>query len=92
MGSGENAVVVDTWQNEGTWLEEWSVMEYEFTDTQGRRHTIWMECADSLRARGTLMDEYALAGAAVWQKNQGTDVLWTTLAEITAEKETETHE
>ena len=92
MGSEENEIFVDTWQSRGTWQDEWAVMEYRFVDSQGRTQTIWMECADSLRVRGALMDEYALAGAAVWQKSQGTDALWTTLAEITAEKETETYE
>jgi len=92
MGSEENEVVVDSWQSRGTWRDEWAAMEYAFADTQGRIHTVWMECVESLRARGALMDEYALAGAAVWQKSQGTDALWRTLAEITAEKETEIHE
>ena len=83
---------MDTWQDKGSWQEDWSVMRYEFTDTAGRFHRVWMEDARSLQEKGALMDEYGLAGAAVWQQSQGTDTLWKALAEITAEKEPVTDE
>ena len=89
---GEEQITVDTWQDKGSWQEDWSVMCYEFTDTAGRFHRVWMEDARSLQEKGALMDEYGLAGAAVWQQSQGTDTLWKALAEITAEKEPVTDE
>ena len=85
MDRDSSSVIVGEWINRGSWHEEWAVMEYVFIDTDGRRHTLWVENAETLRMKGELMDEYALAGTAVWRKNQGTDTLWAALADITAE-------
>lgn len=88
MGSDDHEIVVEIWENRGTWLEDQAVMEYVFTDTKGIRHTIWMDSEASLHKKGDLMNEYSLAGAAVWRKSQGTENLWKKLADITADTET----
>jgi len=58
---------VDYWVTMGKWDAELGITTYEFVDTAGVLHTVWIDDANSLRQKGILINKYNLAGAGVWE-------------------------
>lgn len=74
---------VDYWVTMGKWDAELGITTYEFVDTEGVLHTVWLDDANSLRQKGILINKYNLAGAGVWEMAYGVrqEHLWEALAE-----------
>jgi len=76
---GEETFTLKAWAQQAVREEDTGMLRYCFTDTQGAYHTLYVEDESSLAAKGTLIGQYLLAGAAVWHRGLGTQELWQSL-------------
>lgn len=78
----ETRVDVKQWLDKGTVSGKWQVPSYSFVDTQDNLHRIWLDDGASLQKKAQLVQQYQLAGGAVWRLayGQGQEDLWQALA------------
>ena len=60
---------------EKTWNDELKQNYAEYTDNSNKKQ-IWIEDADSLKAKLSLINENNLAGVGSWQKEMASDEIW----------------
>ena len=84
--SGGNKVQVQYWLNKGTWLPNKGMARYAFVDTENVLRVIYCDDAPSLELKGKLLTYNALAGAAVWRLEFGTEELWQSLSRGMAQR------
>jgi len=84
---GGSTVQAAAWQVCGQWQEEYGTALWQYTDTSGTAHQLWIENEDSLKEKTALMRHYCLAGCAVWRQSQGNDALWQGLARAMEQRE-----
>ena len=90
---------VDVWQTVGmeiaqewvanrnitpVWCEETCQYYAEHTDSSGVLYQVWLECAESLRVKFKVMDNYEIGGVAFWQLGQETPDVWDVVLEYLA--------
>ncbi len=70
------ALAVDHWVTRDTWSDEFQVRYLSFVDKQGLLHRLWYEDDQSVAKKASLVKQYHLKGAAVWQQDYGRDSMW----------------
>lgn len=84
---GDTVTTAVRWLDRGTWQPTLGTTSYSFEDGEGQIHQIYLDGGLSLTQKGALVEEYQLAGTAVWQKKQGNDAMFQALAQGAAAKE-----
>ncbi|MCL2719290.1 MAG: glycosyl hydrolase family 18 protein [Lachnospiraceae bacterium] len=67
------------------WCEETCQYYAEHTDSAGVRYQVWLECAESLRVKFNVMNNYEIGGVAFWQLGQETPDVWEVVLDYLAE-------
>ena len=65
---------------EVAWDEEWS-QYYGANTVDGTTYEIWMEDAESLKEKLSVMKRYGIAGVAEWKLGLETEDVWTVIGE-----------
>jgi spore germination protein YaaH len=79
-GSGKSKVEVQYWLDNGTWQQQSAMTRYAFVDQGNLLHVFYCDDDKSVEAKGKLLTRNAIAGAAVWRMEFGTDAMWAALS------------